>query len=193
MSQKRKSESGKETRDCVPGRVNCHADVILSFAFFYCVQVLTQHHIFADAAWRNRFARLRMNGFRNLHLIFTLRYIVFPILLPLLTLVCIPLVIARGLLPFILTTALPEWLFPNREFILLMESAGFRYAWTVALVCVVGDKLWRRAKRWFKLIHDAIRDDRYLVGRRLHNYREAVHAANVSAANNVGNVGGAGR
>nr|GEV91828.1 probable E3 ubiquitin ligase SUD1 isoform X2 [Tanacetum cinerariifolium] len=77
----------------------------------------------------------------------------------LLTALCIPYVLARGV-------------FPVLGYPLVVNSAVYRFAW---LGCLGFSLLCFCAKRfhvWFTNLHNSIRDDRYLIGRRLHNFGE---------------------
>ncbi|RVW49794.1 putative E3 ubiquitin ligase SUD1 [Vitis vinifera] len=62
--------------------------------------------------------------------------------------------------------------FPVLGYPLVVNSAVYRFAW---LGCLCFSLLCFCAKRfhvWFTNLHNSIRDDRYLIGRRLHNYGE---------------------
>ncbi|CAI9769132.1 unnamed protein product [Fraxinus pennsylvanica] len=77
----------------------------------------------------------------------------------LLTALCVPYVLARGV-------------FPVFGYPLVVNSAVYRFAW---LGCLSFSLLFFCAKRfhiWFTNLHNSIRDDRYLIGRRLHDYGE---------------------
>jgi E3 ubiquitin-protein ligase MARCH6 len=114
-----------------------------------------------DEGWRLKFERVREDGFSRLQGLWILREIVFPITVKLLTALCIPYVLARGV-------------FPVLGYPLVVNSAVYRFAW---LGCMCLSLLCFCAKRfhgWFTNLHNAIRDDRYLVGRRLHNFGEPV-------------------
>ncbi|CAI9769131.1 unnamed protein product [Fraxinus pennsylvanica] len=110
-----------------------------------------------DESWRIKFERVREDGFFRLQGLWVLREIVFPIVMKLLTLLCVPYVLARGV-------------FPVFGYPLVVNSAVYRFAW---LGCLSFSLLFICAKRfhvWFTNLHNSIRDDRYLIGRRLHNY-----------------------
>ncbi|KAF5814057.1 putative transcription factor C2H2 family [Helianthus annuus] len=113
----------------------------------------------ADDSWRVKFERVRDNGFSRLQGFWVLREIVVPIVMKLLTALCIPYVLARGV-------------FPVFGYPLVVNSAVYRFAW---LGCLGFSLLCFCAKRfhiWFTNLHNSIRDDRYLIGRRLHNFGE---------------------
>lgn len=112
-----------------------------------------------DESWRLKFERVRENGFSRLQGLWVLREIVFPIIMKLLTALCVPYVLARGV-------------FPVFGYPLVVNSAVYRFAW---LGCLSFSLLFFCAKRfhiWFTNLHNSIRDDRYLIGRRLHDYGE---------------------
>lgn len=112
-----------------------------------------------DDSWRVKFERVREDGFSRLQGLWVLREIVVPIIMKLLTALCVPYVLARGV-------------FPVFGYPLIVNSAVYRFAW---LGCLCVSTLYFCAKRfhvWFTNLHNSIRDDRYLIGRRLHNYGE---------------------
>ncbi|XP_009768208.1 probable E3 ubiquitin ligase SUD1 isoform X2 [Nicotiana sylvestris] len=114
-----------------------------------------------DESWRLKFERVRENGFSRLQGFWVLREIVLPIIMKLLTALCVPYVLAKGV-------------FPIFGYPLLVNSAVYRFAW---LGCLGFSLLCFCAKRfhvWFTNLHNSIRDDRYLIGRRLHNFGEEV-------------------
>lgn len=113
----------------------------------------------AADSWRVKFERVRDDGFSRLQGFWVLREIVVPIVMKLLTALCIPYVLARGV-------------FPVFGYPLVVNSAVYRFAW---LGCLGFSLLCFCAKRfhvWFTNLHNSIRDDRYLIGRRLHNFGE---------------------
>jgi E3 ubiquitin-protein ligase MARCH6 len=114
-----------------------------------------------DETWRVKFERVREDGFSRLQGLWVLREIVFPIIMKLLTALCVPYVLARGV-------------FPVLGYPLKVNSAVYRFAW---LGCLCFSLLCFCANRfhvWFTNLHNSIRDDRYLIGRRLHNFGEDI-------------------
>jgi E3 ubiquitin-protein ligase MARCH6 len=112
-----------------------------------------------DESWRRKFEQVRNDGFSRLKGLWVLREIVGPIISKLLTALCIPYVFAKGV-------------FPIFGYSLIINSAVYRFAW---LGCLIFSLLCFCAKRfhvWFTNLHNSIRDDRYLIGRRLHNFGE---------------------
>lgn len=114
---------------------------------------------FVDETWRLKFERVREDGFSRLQGLWVLQEIVVPIVMKLLTALCVPYVLARGV-------------FPVLGYPLVVNSAVYRFAWlgclSFSLVCFCG----KRFHVWFTNLHNSIRDDRYLIGRRLHNFKE---------------------
>uniref|UniRef100_A0A7I4FVD2 RING-type E3 ubiquitin transferase n=1 Tax=Physcomitrium patens TaxID=3218 RepID=A0A7I4FVD2_PHYPA len=109
--------------------------------------------------WRVKFEQVRNDGFSHLRGWWVFTAIVAPVLIHLLTALCVPYVFARGV-------------FPLLGYSLTVNSAVYRYAW---LSCLLFGTVWyggHRLHQWLLDLHDTIRDDRYLVGRRLHNYGE---------------------
>lgn len=125
-------------------------------------QVMLDHMMpLVDESWRVKFERVREDGFSRLQGLWVLREIVTPIIMKLLTALCVPYVLARGL-------------FPVLGYPLVVNSAVYRFAWlgclSFSLVCFCA----KRFHVWFTNLHNSIRDDRYLIGRRLHNYGEHI-------------------
>lgn len=123
-----------------------------------------------DDSWRIKFDQVRADGFSRLRGLWVLQEIVAPILTKLLTALCVPYVFARGL-------------FPLFGYSLIINSAVYRFAW---LGCLTLGLLWyciKRFHQWFMNLHNAIRDDRYLIGRRLHNYGEDISVQSKSKDN----------
>ncbi|CAM8935336.1 unnamed protein product [Rhodiola kirilowii] len=113
----------------------------------------------ADDSWRLKFERVKEDGFSRLRLFWVLQEIVSPIMMNLLTALCVPYVLARGI-------------FPIFGYPLTVNSLIYRFAW---LACLFIGLVFFGAKRfrlWFTTLHNCIRDDRYLIGRRLHNFDE---------------------
>ncbi|XP_042066786.1 probable E3 ubiquitin ligase SUD1 isoform X1 [Salvia splendens] len=132
----------------------------LIFLKIWTRMVMLDHMMpLVDESWRLKFERVREDGFSRLQAFRVLREIVFPIIMKLLTALCVPYVLSRGV-------------FPILGYPLVVNSAVYRYAW---LGCLIFSALCFCAKRfhvWFTNLHNSIRDDRYLIGRRLHNYGE---------------------
>ncbi|PKA50627.1 E3 ubiquitin-protein ligase MARCH6 [Apostasia shenzhenica] len=121
--------------------------------------MLDQMAPLVDESWRIKFERVREDGFSGLRGFWILREIVIPIITKLLTALCVPYVFAKGV-------------FPVLGYPLIVNSAVYRFAW---LGCLLFSMLFFCAKRfhvWFTNLHNSIRDDRYLIGRRLHNFGE---------------------
>ncbi|XWS68048.1 hypothetical protein CRYUN_Cryun04dG0056900 [Craigia yunnanensis] len=146
--------------------------------------VMLDHRMpLVDETWRIKFERVREDGFSRLQGLWVLREIVFPIIMKLLTALCVPYVLARGV-------------FPVLGYPLVVNSAVYRFAW---LGCLCFSCLCVCAKRfhvWFTNLHNSIRDDRYLIGRRLHNFgedsEEKPSEAEASSETQISNLRGAG-
>ncbi|CAA0807511.1 Probable E3 ubiquitin ligase SUD1 [Striga hermonthica] len=132
----------------------------LIFLKIWTRMVMLDHMMpLVDDSWRVKFERVREHGFSRLQGLWVLREIVVPIIMKLLTALCVPYVLSRGV-------------FPILGYPLVVNSAVYRFAW---LGCLVFSVLYFCVKRfhvWFTNLHNSIRDDRYLIGRRLHNFDE---------------------
>ncbi|VAI81210.1 unnamed protein product [Triticum turgidum subsp. durum] len=127
--------------------------------------MLDQMAPLVDESWRMKFARVREDGFSRLKGLWVLHEIITPIITKLLTALCVPYVLARGV-------------FPVLGYPLIVNSAVYRFAW---LGCLIFSTLFFCGKRfhvWFTNLHNSIRDDRYLIGRRLHNFGEDSRRSN---------------
>lgn len=147
-------------------------------------QVMLDHMMpLVDESWRIKFERVREDGFSGLQGLWVLREIVFPIIMKLLTALCLPYVLARGV-------------FPVLGYPLIVNSAVYRFAWLgclcISLLCFCA----KRFHVWFTNLHNSIRDDRYLIGRRLHNFGENIeerqHEARTSSEMENSNLLGTG-
>lgn len=125
-----------------------------------------------DESWRNKFERVKADGFTRLRGFWVMREIVGPILVQLLTALCVPYVFARGL-------------FPALGYSLITNSAVYRFAWSgclmLGMLCYMGKCL----RQGLVDLHNMILDDRYLIGKRLHNFegRSSEEARSCSSEN----------
>lgn len=138
--------------------------------------MLDQMAPLVDEGWRVKFERVREDGFSRLRGRWVLQEIVGPIVVKLLTALCVPYVLARGV-------------FPLLGYPLVVNSAVYRFAWLGCLLLGTLAFCARRFHVWFTNLHNAIRDDRYLIGRRLHDFGE-LPAADPAAAHGRGGVAG---
>ncbi|CAF2240075.1 unnamed protein product [Brassica napus] len=113
------------------------------------------------------------DGFSRFQGLWVLKEIVSPILMKLLTALCVPYVLAKGV-------------FPMLGYPLVVNSAVYRFAWIGCLSASLFFSCAKRCHVWFINLHNSIRDDRYLVGRRLLNFEEAALAKRKSSASEHG-------
>ncbi|CAG7885073.1 unnamed protein product [Brassica rapa] len=115
--------------------------------------------LMVDDSWRAKFERVKEDGFSRLQGLWVLREIVLPVVMKLVTALCVPHVLARGVFPML---GCP----------LVVNSAVYRFAWigclSASLLCFCA----KRCHVWFRNLHNSIRDDRYIIGQRLHNSGE---------------------
>ncbi|AQK81892.1 putative E3 ubiquitin ligase SUD1 [Zea mays] len=125
--------------------------------------MLDQMAPLVDESWRSKFERVRDDGFSRLKGLWVLHEIIMPIVTKLLTALCVPYVLARGI-------------FPLLGYPLIVNSAVYRFAWLGSLIFSALFFWGKRFHVWFTNLHNSIRDDRYLIGRRLHNFGEDSHS-----------------
>lgn len=166
-------------RKCKLVTSHCHILYILhQFLDLTCAkQVMLDHMMpLVDESWRLKFERVRENGFSRLQGFWVLREIVLPIIMKLLTALCVPYVLARGV-------------FPIFGYPLLVNSVVYRFAWLGCLGFSLFCFCAKRFHVWFTNLHNSIRDDRYLIGRRLHNFgEEVVERQNVAEVAREGEI-----
>lgn len=114
------------------------------------------------ANWRERVLRAREGDIIGLNQNFsrTMREVVIPILLSLITALSIPYSVARGLLPLF---GVGRW----------VSNLVYRYAYLVITCLYCGFETLRYSVSILRDLHDSIRDDKYLVGKRLYNFIES--------------------
>ncbi|RLN05054.1 putative E3 ubiquitin ligase SUD1 isoform X1 [Panicum miliaceum] len=100
-----------------------------------------------DQRWDRKLTQAREDGFSGLRAMWVLRDILMPIIVKLLSALCVPYVLAKGIAPVFGYSA-------------TVNSAVLRFAWLGSLAMLV------------VRLHDSIRDERYLVGQRLQNYTD---------------------
>nr|AID60081.1 zinc finger protein 2C [Brassica napus] len=127
----------------------------------FILQIWTR--LMVDDSWRAKFERVKEDGFSRLQGLWVLREIVLSVVMKLLTALCVPHVLARGVFPML---GCP----------LVVNSAVYRFAWigclSASLLCFCA----KRCQVWFRNLHNSIRDDRYIIGQRLHNSGEEAAA-----------------
>nr|XP_043620023.1 probable E3 ubiquitin ligase SUD1 [Erigeron canadensis] len=113
-----------------------------------------------NRSWQATFRFVMVVGLSRLPARMVLREIMAPIMMKLLTALCVPYVLTRGV-------------FPLFGYSLAANSAVYRFAWLgclgLSLLCFCA----KRSHFLFTNLHNSIRDDRYLIGRGLHNFGEA--------------------
>ncbi|CAN6826626.1 unnamed protein product [Brassica oleracea] len=136
---------------------------------FILLKIWTTLIILLDDSWKAKFERVEEDGFSRLQGLWVLKEIVSPILMKLLTALCVPYVLAKGVFPML---GCP----------LVVNSAVYRFAWIGCLSASLFFPCAKRCHVWFINLHNSIRDDRYLLGRRLLNFEEAALAKRKSSA-----------
>ncbi|KAM9712920.1 E3 ubiquitin-protein ligase MARCHF6-like [Menidia menidia] len=111
------------------------------------------------------------NGIRNIDLQFIIRRLAAPVITVLLLSLCIPYVIATGVVPAVGVTPEMEILMQRRIYPFLLM--------VVSLIGILSFQI-----RQFKRLYEHIKNDKYLVGQRLVNYeRKSGRASSVPPSN----------
>jgi E3 ubiquitin-protein ligase MARCH6 len=120
-------------------------------------------------SWQAHFEALQAGGLRQLDTQRAMRHIVLPVLVNIATVLAAPYVATRGLLP--LLPGVPVRVLVLANLYGHTACVGvLAAAWGARQLAVAAARL-----------HNSIRDDRYLVGRELHNF-EAERAAEAAAS-----------
>lgn len=120
--------------------------------------------------WRERVRRARdgdIMGF-NENFARTMREVVLPVLFSVVTALSVPYSIARGLLPAL---GAARW----------VSNLVYRYAYLVITCLYCGFETVRYSVSILRDLHDSIRDDKYLVGKRLYNFIEPLEGAGITS------------
>uniref|UniRef100_A0A3Q1IJ82 E3 ubiquitin-protein ligase MARCHF6 n=1 Tax=Anabas testudineus TaxID=64144 RepID=A0A3Q1IJ82_ANATE len=113
------------------------------------------------------------NGIRNIDLQYIIRKLAAPVISVLLLSLCVPYVIAAGVVPAVGVTPEMEILMQRRIYPFLLM--------VVSLIGILSFQI-----RQFKRLYEHIKNDKYLVGQRLVNYeRKAGRASSVPPSNPV--------
>lgn len=113
------------------------------------------------------------NGIRNIDLHFIIRKLAAPVISVLLLSLCVPYVIAAGVVPSVGVTPEMEILMQRRIYPFLLM--------VVSLIGILSFQI-----RQFKRLYEHIKNDKYLVGQRLVNYeRKAGRASSIPPPNPV--------
>lgn len=111
------------------------------------------------AKWRERVLRAKEGDIIDLDQNFsrTMREVVLPVLVSVITALSVPYSVARGLLPIL---GVARWI----------SNLVYRYAYLVVTCLCCGFEAVRYSVSVLRDLHDSIRDDKYLVGKRLYNF-----------------------
>lgn len=114
---------------------------------------------FIDENWVEKLTQACEDGFSGLRAMWVMQDILMPISVKLLSALCVPYVLAKGV-------------FPMFGYSAAVNSTVHRFAWLGSLAVCVLYHLGKLARRFFVKLHDSIRDERYLIGQRLQNYAD---------------------
>ncbi|XP_062195564.1 probable E3 ubiquitin ligase SUD1 isoform X2 [Phragmites australis] len=112
---------------------------------------------FISERWDQKLTRARQDGFSGLRAMWVLQDVLMPITVKLVSALCVPYVLAKGV-------------FPRFGYSAAVNSTVHRFAWLGSLALCALYHLAKVFCRFFVKLHDSIRDERYLIGQRLQNY-----------------------
>ncbi|XP_046879818.1 E3 ubiquitin-protein ligase MARCHF6-like [Hypomesus transpacificus] len=112
------------------------------------------------------------NGIRNIDLHFIIRKLATPVISVLLLSLCVPYIIAAGVVPIVGMTPEMQILMQRRIYPFLLM--------VVSLIGILSFQI-----RQFKRLYEHIKNDKYLVGQRLVNYERKARASSVPPLNPV--------
>jgi E3 ubiquitin-protein ligase MARCH6 len=131
--------------------------LVLSFLKVCWTRVAPFLVYFIDERWDRKLSQAREDGFSGLRAMWVLRDILMPMMVKLLSALCIPCVLAKVVAPAFGYSS-------------SMNSVVLRFAWLGSLAMCVLCYMAKVLSRLVVRLHDSIRDERYLVGQRLQNY-----------------------
>lgn len=114
---------------------------------------------FIDERWDWKLTQAREDGLSGLRAMWVLQDVLMPITRKLLTALCVPYVLAKGV-------------FPSFGYSAAVNSTVYHFAWLGSLALFALCYLAKVFCRVLVRLHDSIRDDRYLIGQRLQNYAD---------------------
>jgi hypothetical protein len=129
-----------------------------------------------EASWQALFEALQNGGLRQLDFGRAMRGLVLPTLNSLATGLAVPYVVTRGVLPLLGLPA--RWL----QYAGLYGYTAYHGAWGALLLV-------RKLREVVARLHNAIRDDRYLVGRQLKNFTAREKPGRAAAAGAAASAG----
>jgi len=112
-------------------------------------------------AWKAIFDQIFQDGIRNLNVTRVFISLIFPLLDKILMILCVPYVFAKIVVPLAGGS-------------LILSSIAYRFGHLSFALAWCLFKLQRPLIRSLRSLHNAIRDDKYKVGTRLHNYTTAM-------------------
>lgn len=124
--------------------------------------------------WRERVMRAREGDILGLNQHFrrSMREVVLPVLISVVTALAVPYSFARGLLPLM---GVSRWI----------SNLVYRYAYLVIACVYCGVETLRYSISMLRELHDSIRDDKYLVGKRLYNFIDSQEAVSTEPVETV--------
>lgn len=114
---------------------------------------------FIDERWDQKLTQAWEDDLPGLRAMWVMQNVLMPISVKLLSALCVPYVLAKGV-------------FPTFGYPAAVNSTVHRFAWLGSLAVCVLYHLGKFLYMLFAKLHDSIRDERYLIGQRLQNYTD---------------------
>jgi len=118
---------------------------------------ITMLEAFPANSWKLKFEKVLSNGLTGVNVTETMKEIIIPIAFPLLLMLTIPYVVVQGLVPLFVSSV-------------YIQSICFRFSYLVMISGYLSHEGAKMLFSWFPKFKQAIIDDKYLVGQKLHNF-----------------------
>jgi E3 ubiquitin-protein ligase MARCH6 len=146
-------------------------DWVLGTVFLNAVSQLVFHlGAFRGTRARERLVKVVTDGFYNVHFLEIVQKVISPVIIPLLMMVALPYAFARNLVVFLTNDV-------------VLEEVILRFSYIFIFLGLNLFVLFRLLATWVPQFQQAIVDEYYLIGRRLHNYSDTPSNNNNNSTN----------
>jgi len=122
---------------------------------------ITMLETFPVNPWKQKFEKVKTNGIVGVNVTEVVHDIIAPIMFPLLLMLAIPYFIIHGFLPIFLSSV-------------YVKSVCFRFSYLVIISGYIIYEGGTMIFSWFPKFRQAIIDDKYLIGHKLHNFGDHI-------------------
>eukprot|EP00163_Fabomonas_tropica_P029771 TRINITY_DN6510_c0_g1_i1.p1 TRINITY_DN6510_c0_g1~~TRINITY_DN6510_c0_g1_i1.p1 ORF type:complete len:1337 (-),score=210.54 TRINITY_DN6510_c0_g1_i1:93-4103(-) len=139
--------------------VMTHYDWFIGMVYFQgWIRLVNSGVLTGAAAWKDRFQTAWNDGVQGIRVGYVVRELIIPLAIPPATFLAVPYTVTQGLLPAL-------GIIPSS--VLLIAS---RFVWFAAFCILALLEIAGVCENWFKVLNKRIKDDKYLVGRRVLNH-----------------------